>query len=240
MSEDAQIPHEPKDEDDLLAAEYVLGVLGAEDRARAAARVEQDLAFARLVVDWESRLSDMNSEFAEVAPPAAIKSAIDDRLFSSTPTVAAETTSLWSSLAFWRGISGLALAGLAALAIVVFTTPADRPAGETLVASLSSEDRSAQFVAIYDTAKDTLSVTTTAGEKPTDRDYELWLIAGQKAPVSLGLIGSTGDHAPKLAEKLKADFGEGVTLAVSLEPLGGSTTGAPTGPVIALGPVKKI
>ncbi len=238
MSEDAQMPSEPKDEDDLLAAEYVLGVLGAEDRARAAARIEQDLAFARLVVDWESRLADMNTGFAEVTPPPAVKTAIDDRLFGEAP--AAEKASLWSSLAFWRGISGMALAGLAALAIVVFTTPDERPAGETLVASLSSEDRSAQFVAIYDTAKETLSITATAGEKPSDRDFELWLIAGQKAPVSLGLVGAAGDRAPKLADALKTDFSEGVTLAVSLEPLGGSTTGAPTGPVIALGSVKKI
>ena len=34
--------------DDAVAAEYVLGTLGAEDRAAAARRIEADAAFARL------------------------------------------------------------------------------------------------------------------------------------------------------------------------------------------------
>ena len=32
---------------------------------------------------------------------------------------------------------------------------------------------------------------------------------------------------------------EGAVLAVSLEPKGGSTTGAPTGPILALGPLTR-
>ena len=38
--------------DDLLAVEYVVGVLAAAERADISARIENDSSFARLVNDW--------------------------------------------------------------------------------------------------------------------------------------------------------------------------------------------
>jgi anti-sigma-K factor RskA len=239
MSDDAAIPERPND--DVLAAEYVLGVLDLEARQRLAARVEQDAGFARLVSQWEERLAGLNREFAEVAPPAAVKAAIDQRLFGAAQAPQpAPTASLWSSLGFWRALASLALAGLVALAVVTYQAGQVPPAGETLVAALSAEDSDARFVAVYDTADNRLRVTAIAGDKPADRDFELWLIAGERAPVSLGLVDATGARAPNVAADLRALFAAGATLAVSLEPEGGSTTGAPTGPVVAAGPVSKI
>jgi anti-sigma-K factor RskA len=239
MSDDAAIPDRP--DDDVLAAEYVLGVLDLEARQRLANRIDQDAAFARLVSQWEERLAGLNRDFAAVAPPAAVKAAIDQRLFDAAraPQPPART-SLWSSLGFWRALAGLALAGLVALAVVTYQARQAPPAGETLVAALSAEDSDARFVAVYDSADNRLRVTTVAGTKPADRDFELWLIAGERAPVSLGLVGATGERAPQVAADLRPLFAAGATLAVSLEPQGGSTTGAPTGPVVAAGPVTKI
>ena len=44
------------DEQELLAAEYVLGTLDAEERARARALVAMDPGFAAIVRAWERRL----------------------------------------------------------------------------------------------------------------------------------------------------------------------------------------
>jgi anti-sigma-K factor RskA len=66
---------------------------------------------------------------------------------------------------------------------------------------------------------------------PTDRAYEAWLIAPGAAPVSLGLIGAEPLRVPY------PDPPQGWTLAVSLEPAGGSPVGAPTGPVLAAGEI---
>jgi anti-sigma-K factor RskA len=68
------------------------------------------------------------------------------------------------------------------------------------------------------------------------RAIELWLIpAGDTRPRSLGLIQAGQpirlDIPPDLARRLTPD----AALAVSLEPPGGSPTGLPTGPVVALG-----
>ncbi|NJS39667.1 MAG: hypothetical protein HC783_12365 [Rhodobacteraceae bacterium] len=58
------------------------------------------------------------------------------------------------------------------------------------------------------------------------RVHELWLIAPGAAPVSLGLL-----DAPELMVAYPRPP-EGWTLAVSIEPAGGSPIGTPTGPVI--------
>ena len=70
--------------DDLLAAEYVLGVLAADERQIASGRIDAETGFARLVDSWEVHLSPMAAAYAEVEPPATIKPAIDRRLFSSS------------------------------------------------------------------------------------------------------------------------------------------------------------
>jgi anti-sigma-K factor RskA len=57
-----------------------------------------------------------------------------------------------------------------------------------------------------------------------------------EAPVSLGVLPADAVARIALTEQLKAALQNG-TLAVSDEPIGGSTTGAPTGDVLAVGKV---
>jgi anti-sigma-K factor RskA len=59
----------------------------------------------------------------------------------------------------------------------------------------------------------------------------LWAVPGKGAPRSLGLISASG---ASVVRKNKLPVGT-AALAVSLEPPGGSTTGAPTGPVLYVG-----
>jgi anti-sigma-K factor RskA len=69
-----------------------------------------------------------------------------------------------------------------------------------------------------------------------DRVLELWSVPPQGAPRSLGLISASGTTVLSRA-KLPATLLKGGTaaLAVSVEPPGGSPTGAPTGPVVFAG-----
>jgi anti-sigma-K factor RskA len=69
---------------------------------------------------------------------------------------------------------------------------------------------------------------------PASRVFELWAIAkkpGSK-PRALGVIPQNGNF--QLAA-LPQDVGPGATLAISVEPPGGSPTGSPTGPVVFVG-----
>ena len=63
--------------DDLLAAEYVLGVLPVEERQIASRRIDTEADFARLVDGWEVHFSPLAVAYAEIEPPPSVKPAID-------------------------------------------------------------------------------------------------------------------------------------------------------------------
>jgi anti-sigma-K factor RskA len=213
-------PLTPREMDDALAAEYVLGVLDLAERSAAEARIKSDAAFAAMVADWESRLSGLNDDFAEMPAPNLLPR-IEARLF---PVAAKPQRS------FFGWFAGAAFA--ATLAIAAITLWPSTPVPE-LTATLQGEGQALVIAAAY--ADGEITVTRTGGtEAAAGSVYELWLIAGENAPVSLGLIEGESTTHPL------ADLPEGAVLAISLEPTGGSPTGQPTGPVLVTGVVGKV
>ena len=77
-----------------------------------------------------------------------------------------------------------------------------------------------------------------AGGTPPDAaaafDTELWWL-GPDGPVSMGVIPKRGESGAAIPTQIATL--DGKQLAVSLEPRGGSPSGSPTGPVIAVGEV---
>jgi len=71
------------DRHDLTAAEYVLGVLGAEDRRAAEFRMAAEPKFAAEVAFWETRLGGLAESLPAVVPPAKVWAGIEDRLSAS-------------------------------------------------------------------------------------------------------------------------------------------------------------
>ena len=107
------------------------------------------------------------------------------------------------------------------------------PPAPTLVAEMSAEASPLHYTAAI--AGDQLTLTRTAGRAASaGKDYELWIIEGDKAPVSLGVLTAAAVTiaAPKA--------GEGYILAITLEPKGGAPEGKPTGPILAAGPLKPV
>ena len=220
--------------DEMLAAEYVAGVLAPDERQAATRRIDSDPAFARLVDEWEVRLAPLGSAYQAIEPPASAKAAIDRRLFP-----AAERSGLWASLDFWRGLAAAALAALVILLAAPFIAP---PAGppERLVASLGAEGSNVRYLAVFDAAESQVSLSHVSGERASGRDFELWMIEGKKAPVSMGVVPAGATTHIAVTPSIRARLAAGAVLAISLEPAGGSPTGQPTGPVVAAGDLKNI
>ena len=229
--------------DDLLAAEYVLGVLSADERQIASRRIDAETEFAGLVDGWEVNLSPLAAAYPEIEPPASVKAAIDSRLFGSTATVTAAAQSrggLWSSLAFWRGLAAVAVAALVIyIAVPILNPPVEQPQAR-LVASLAADGSDVKYLAVYDATHHEVGLSHVSGERAAGKDFELWMIEGKNPPVSMGVIpaGATAHIIVPPAAQQK--LAQGAVLAVSLEPAGGSPTGQPTGPVVAAGDLKSI
>lgn len=234
--------HEPElGGDEALAAEYVLGVLPASERRDVARRIEADIMFARLVDDWEARLSPLGAFYTPVDAPASVKQALDRRIFTGTaqPTSRAGA-SWWNSLGLWRG---LAAASIVALALVVgwnLQPPVDEAPSARFVASLENPETDVRYLALYDEAHATISLSRLDGVAAAEQDFELWVIEGDEAPASLGVLADADHVEIRPSEELRAKFASGAVLAVSLEPEGGSPTGQPTGAVVALGDLRSI
>ncbi|CDX34249.1 Anti-sigma K factor RskA [Mesorhizobium plurifarium] len=227
--------------DDLLAAEYVLGVLPADERQIASRRIDTETAFARLVDAWEVRFAPMAAAYAAVEPPASVKAAIDRRLFaSSASTSGAPSGSLWTNLAFWRGLAAAAIAALAVYVALPYVNPPVRPPETRLVASLAADNSNVRYLAVYDAARHEVGLSLVSGDRGAGKDFELWMIEGKNAPVSMGVIPAGQTARIPVAPAVQQKLAQGAVLAVSLEPSGGSPTGQPTGPVVAAGDLKGI
>jgi len=215
-----------------LAAEYALGTLRGPARRRFEQLLPAHPALAREVARWQLRLQALASPVAAVQPPAHLWPAIQRRLFGE-PVPAPRW---WLRLSLWQGFSGAASA-LALTAMLLLNQPL--PVQPPLVIVMNSTAEGAElvkagFVASVSADGQALvlkplgPLTLAQG-----RALELWAVPAQGAPRSLGLVAD--DRATTvLRAKLLHNT---AAFAVSLEPDGGSPTGAPTGPIVSAGQV---
>jgi len=222
---------EPPGGDQLLAVEYVVGVLGAAERREVEQRLGREPALASEVAFWEERLTGLADVVLPVSPSDDVWSRIETAI-GPTP----RRPSVWQSLAFWRACT-IASASLAAASIAGLVYVGLVPAARTpLVATLSGSAGQPNFVATVTASGDNLLIVPAALLTNDPRAFELWLIpGGETRPRSLGLVHPGQPIRLEIPADLTGRLAPDATLAVSLEPPGGSPTGQPTGPVIAAG-----
>jgi anti-sigma-K factor RskA len=229
------------EERDLLAAEHALGLLTGDEAAEAASRWRDDPEFRRAAARWSGRLAPLAEEAADKAPPPRVRVALEARLGSEPARGANDNeVRLRRRMNLWRAWAGAATAIAASLALVLATrpdAPAPVPAGQPMVATMAAAGSEAKIVATWDPASRSLVVAAAAAAPaPAAHGHELWMIpaAGGK-PHPMGMMPVGKPMHVQLPVEVAEALGEGVTLAVSIEPAGGSPTGLPTGPVIAAG-----
>ena len=224
------------------AAEHVLGLLEGEARSRAAERARTDPAFRARVEAWERRLTPLADEVAPVSPPGGVWRRIAQSIEPKANVVPFPVRPrLWDRVGLWRAATAGSLAAAACLAVVAVRSPnptaAPSPATSSgvLAATLATAGGKALFVATIDRSRDGVTVVPVAGFDSEGRYPELWIIPAGGKPRPVGMIQAARplllSSAALSSAHVKAVF------AVSLEPPGGSPTGAPTGPVIATGAV---
>ncbi|HEX8483760.1 anti-sigma factor [Sphingomonas sp.] len=218
--------------DELLAAELAFGLLDSDERAAAEQRVRDDESFAARFGWWQARSLAL-LEGHDAAPSASTWAAIARRLPANENV---------SSVGRWKAATAMAASIALVLGATLLLRPDPAPVpvvqapAPTLVAVLASPDRGDVVAVDYDPAARRISARPS-GLDVGRFDAELWVIPAGGAPVSLGVVATSGRTARVPQPQVAALMVPGSTLAITLEPRGGSPTGAPTGAVILTGKI---
>ena len=229
-----------RDEQERLAAEHVLGLLEGEERGQAERLLASDATFQALVEEWRTRFSELDTTAGAVPPGAALWQRIEADLEAEPARAAPRATSpgmlqgLWGSLGFWRnfGLAGALAALLLAFGMGFFALKASRQ--PMLVAVLMTDAN--QPGAVLRTFADGRVELTPLGDMqiPHNHSIQVWTFPDPAgAPVSVGIV-----HAARTVFLDLRNLPQPHTdqlFAISVEPLAGSPTGLPTGPVIMKG-----
>ena len=218
-----------------LASEYVVGTLHGRARRRFERLMVDSYRVRAAVWHWEQRLVPLAQASGSVQPSAHVWRGILERIG------AREARTPWyERLGLWRALAVAATAAAIVLAVLPRTAPVSEP---QYVAVFSDQQAQPLWIVSVDTGRDRLSIRPVNATAPAaNQSYELWLLpAGGAAPQSMGLLPTGATTIERaLSASLQSQLANAQGLAVSIEPAGGSPTGAPTGPVILQAAVLQI
>ncbi|MES2579263.1 MAG: anti-sigma factor [Pseudomonadota bacterium] len=221
---------------DMLSVEYILGTLKGAARIRFEQLLKQRADWSQTFNWWESHIHLLADTVPAVKPPNKVWKNIEARLFNKNAT---QSNAWWKSFAF---LSTALAASLATILVLQSPKPADEitPAAIALLSTekaqhgwLLSEKKNANNEVEME------AISLASLETKPDNAFELWLLPADKSkPISLGLLPQQGVAKMKIPAQLIPLMAPG-SLAVSLEPVGGSPTGQPTGAVLYQGKLAK-
>lgn len=233
------------DDDPAMAAEYALRLLDPDELVEAERRMASDPRFAEEVARWRGRLAPLGDEIDEVTPPAGLWQRIETAA-GANAVANDNVVMLKRRLNRWRALGAGMTAIAASLAAALLLQPEPRvspPAAPHLatapMVAMLGDQSAMKVVASWDPNARQL-VLAVAADMPADsaHSYELWVIPAGGEPRSLGTMPDRKEMHMRLADALATLLQQGSTIAISVEPAGGSKTGAPTGPVIASGALR--
>jgi len=219
------------DDKDLDAAERALGT-EPRDRESAEQRRAREA--------WDARLAPLALAALPAEPPADMFERIERGLDSADDKIvqlAERRARRWRAVAIVSGAVAACLAFWVAITPIGPVVPPMAPQ-QSYVALVTPEGGGGPALVVEVDFPDaesrvgTVTVRSLEVAAPEGRDLELWRVPAGGAPQSLGLLE---DY--RLFARTNVAVEPGDTLAVSVEPPGGSPSGAPTGPVILSGPL---
>ncbi|MGZ5043128.1 MAG: anti-sigma factor [Usitatibacter sp.] len=213
-----------------LAAEYALGTLRGRARRRFESMMREDRALGVEVRRWEDALTPIAESVAPIDPPKRVWREIESRI--------APSASRTASSGAWRGF-GLVAGGLASVLLAFFLWAPGARLGEPLFVAVLADTSPRMVVSMHQPDMLRVRVVKPWGNM-RDQSLELWVMPKDGAPRSLGLVtnamGDTMIHLSPADPRVQGAR----ALAVSMEPMGGSPTGKPTGAVVCSGMVAAV
>ena len=214
-----------------LAGEYVLGTLRGAARRRFARLCAASPAARAPVIRWEDELSALSGSLEPVTPSARVWAGVQRQLSGAEGAPARRVPGRVRRLAIAAAVVAVAL-------LIGLFVHEQRARLETL--ALLGPDAAHTQWRIERTRELTALTISAVGriEPGPAKAYELWALPRGGQPVSLGLLPVRGTLERPLSRAQSAALLAADKVAVSLEPAGGSPSGAPTGPIVIVTPVR--
>ncbi len=234
-----------------LASEYVLGTLHGRARKRFQRLIRVDLKTRVAVELWEQRLMPMGSPLTSAAPSGALWKGIEQRIAPQSRSVMSGAKPGFFERFFGLRALGPLAAGIAVGVIAMLIVPqfdtsvrVAVPQGRVLPEAYAGFLADAQ-------GQSTLLISSQRHGKVADLKWlrpvsvapdqvlQLWALAPNAAPVSLGIVAAQGKpqiSMPGTSESLLSTVTE---LAVSVEPKGTAPAAQPSGAYLLRGPCAK-
>ena len=212
--------------DQLLAAEYALGLLEGEDLLAARARESADPAFARDVAEWQERLAPLADDIDPRMPREEVWQRIEAELGADSGN--AQVVALRRSVRRWQWAGGLSAAAAIALAFLALPQligpdpAAERMARAPMTATMPIGGTPLNLDFTYLPDDRSLLVGAVGLEADGVHDHEIWFVPPEGELVSLGV-----------AESVARTLHDGSQLLLTREPLGGKPEDSAAGPVVA-------
>lgn len=236
--------------DDILAAEYALGLLVGEELLNARGRVAREVEFSAAVERWELRLAPLLDEIGGAEPSPDLWPRIMAAMHEQSANggaANADVIVLQDRLRRWKWATGLTSAAAAlALAYISFlpATTSPPPAGTEQPGDTSAPMMAANFPIegtplrldlMYLPQEQSIMVTALGLSPDGVHDHEIWLVPGEGAPISLGVVTPGKVTAHSVPEDVARKITPGSHLVLTREPLGGKPDGEDAGPVVSEG-----
>ncbi|MCZ8179986.1 MAG: anti-sigma factor [Rhizobium sp.] len=215
---------------------YVLGLMDEDERRAIEADMETDQELARAVGEARDHFLELDLVGPTSPVSADLWSRIETRLGSQQTAIreASPRPAVNDNrLAGWRGV-GLSAAAASLLLVGALSYTLLQRAEPQVVAILMNAEGE-PVVMIEDFGNDTAKVIPlTDVSVATDRSLQLWTLPSRDTgPVSLGVLDGWRTamiEGPDLPGPMEEQLYE-----ITVEPLGGSPTGKPTGPILGKG-----
>jgi anti-sigma-K factor RskA len=218
---------------DALCGEYLLGTMRGRPRRRFERALKQEPLVAARLAYWQRSYAPRPSEQMRIQPDPNTWRRLEADL-----ELARYREPWWRRSAVWRTWATVATAALVIVAGIEFQRW-EAPRALVEVAKLGTKEQPAVVTASLSTDREFLQLRASRPiEASPGQSYELWVIPKEGgAPLSLAVLGRL-DARLVVPEGHRKRLQAGATLAISVEPAGGSPTGAPTGPVIMTGAIQ--
>jgi anti-sigma-K factor RskA len=222
---------------DALVAQYVVGTMRGAARRRFERAMRDEPIVASRVNYWLQRANLKPSHAHAVQPSPRVWKTIERDL-----NLARFRAPWYARVNVWRNWAFAATTALVLFIAGQWIVPTLTQAELQSVARLIGDDKAIAGTTVTASRSRDGRVLSLKSDRAViasaQQSYELWLLPeGGGAPISLAVLGSLNAKFEVPAAQV-GRIARGAKLAVSVEPAGGSKTGAPTGPVILVGAIE--